>query len=86
MLKTVVSGKGQIVIPKEVREKVGLTKGTTLKVWVEGKRIILEPAAEPPTEIFVKAGKNVTEQILSEAKTTSSKNLKLLRDLGVPID
>ena len=42
MSKTVVSKKGQVVIPKQARDKLGLTPGTVLKVQVEGKRIILE--------------------------------------------
>ncbi len=50
MLKTVVSSKGQAIIPKQVRDKLGLTPGTVLKVMVEGKRVILEPIREPPAE------------------------------------
>lgn len=82
-MKTVVSERGQVVIPKEIREKLGLRRGTVLKVWVEGKRVILEPATEPPEEIFVRAGSGVTERILKEAKISSNKAAKLLRDLGV---
>lgn len=83
MMKTVVSEKGQVVIPKEVRERLGLTRGTVLNVRVEGKRIILEPVQEPPEEIFIKAGPRLTEPILAEAKATSDKVVKLLKDLGV---
>jgi len=31
-----VSSKGQIVIPEEIRRKLGLQKGTIIKVVVEG--------------------------------------------------
>ena len=55
MAKTVVSKKGQVVIPKEARDKLGLTPGTVLKVQVDGKRVILEPLQEPPKEAFVEA-------------------------------
>ena len=82
-MKTVVSSKGQIVIPKQIREKLGLTPGTVLRVWIEGKRVILEPIQEPPKQIFVKAGPKVTERILREAKSSSDKAWKLLKDLGV---
>jgi len=54
--KTVVSKKGQVVIPKEAREELGLVPSTVLEVHVEGKRIILEPLHEPPREAFVEAG------------------------------
>ncbi len=84
-MKTVVSSKGQVVIPKQIREKLGLTPGTILKVRVEGKKVILEPVHEPPKQIFVRAGSKITEEILREAKSSGDKIQKLLEDLGVPI-
>jgi len=86
MSKTTLSTKGQVVIPKQIREKLGLTPGTVFKIRLEGKSIILEPITEPPNEIFVEAGPEVTEPILEEAKSSSDKTRKLLKDLGVPID
>ena len=86
MSKTTLSTKGQVVIPKQIREKLGLTPGTVFKIRLEGKSIILEPITEPPNEIFVEAGLEVTEPILEEAKSSSDKTRKLLKDLGVPID
>lgn len=86
MLKTMVSKKGQVVIPKQARDKLSLTPGTVLRVQVEGKRVILEPLQEPPKEVFIEAGSKITEPLLREAKITSDKAERLLRDLGVPID
>lgn len=86
MSKTMVSKKGQVVIPKHARDKLSLIPGTVLKVQVEGKRVILEPLQEPPKEAFVSAGSKVTEPLLREAKRTSDKAKRLLRDLGVSID
>ncbi|MCS7365221.1 MAG: AbrB/MazE/SpoVT family DNA-binding domain-containing protein [archaeon GB-1867-035] len=86
MFKTVVSKKGQVVIPKNIREMLGLTTGTILKVSVEKKKIILEPIEEPPKEIFIEAGSKITEKIIREAKTLSDKTIKLLKDLGVEIE
>ena len=85
-MKTVVSEKGQVVIPKQIRNRAGLTKGAVLKVWMEGKRIILEPLEEPPKEVFVKAGSRITGRTLNEAKSGSDKARELLRDLGVPVE
>lgn len=85
MLKTIVSRKGQVVIPKEARDRLSLTTGTVLRVQVEGKRVILEPWQEPPKEAFIQAGAKTTEPIIHEAKATSDKAQRLLRDLGVPI-
>ena len=86
MSKTVVSKKGQVVIPKDAREKLSLTPGTVLKVQVEEKRVVLEPLQELPKEAFVQAGPKITEPILQEAKITGDKTRRLLRDLGVSVD
>ena len=82
-MRVKVSSKGQIVIPKEIREKLGITKGTVLNIKVEGKKIILEAVQEPPKEIFVEAGPELTEKILRESKATSDKTHALLKALGV---
>ena len=82
MQRTKVSDKGQVVIPKEIRDELGLTSGVVLKVGVEGRRVILEPAEEPPEEIFVRAGPSVIEPVLREAKRRSDKTALLLEDLG----
>ncbi len=82
MIKTKVSSKGQVVIPKEVRDKLGIKPGTILNVSVEGKRIVLEPALEPPN-IFVELGEK-SEEILQELRKENKERIKrLLRDLGV---
>lgn len=84
-MKTKVSRKGQVVIPKQIRDKLSLTQGTVLTVRVEGKRVILEPLKEPPKEAFIEAGSKITEPLLREAKITSDKAQRLLKDLGVTI-
>lgn len=84
--KTVVSKKGQVVIPKQARDELSLTPGTVLRVQVEGKRIILEPLQEPPRELFIELGPKITEPLLHEAKITSDKAWRLLKDLGVQIE
>ena len=44
-----ISSKGQVVLPKEVRKKLGLKKGDRLKVELRGgNKIVLQPASEPP--------------------------------------
>jgi AbrB family looped-hinge helix DNA binding protein len=43
---TVISSKGQVVIPSELREQYGLDKGTRA-VWTEEKgRLVLTPITE----------------------------------------
>jgi len=86
MQRTKVSKKGQVVIPKGIRDRLGLTPGTVLKVTVEGRKVILEPIEEPPEEIFAKAGAKITEPILHEAKAMSDKTKTLLRELGIHLE
>jgi AbrB family looped-hinge helix DNA binding protein len=40
---TILSSKGQIVIPKQVREMLGVKSGTRFRVEVEENRIVLVP-------------------------------------------
>ncbi len=83
MFKTIVSSKGQVIIPKPIRDALGLTPGTVLRVSVEGKRVILEPVSEPPREVFVRARPEAVDAVLKEAKTACDKARRLLEDLGV---
>lgn len=44
-MKTVrVSEKGQIAIPSDMREHIGIKKGDTLVLIQEGNKILIEPA------------------------------------------
>jgi AbrB family looped-hinge helix DNA binding protein len=43
MDKTKVTRKYQITIPKNVRKALGINIGDTLKIKIEGNKIILEP-------------------------------------------
>jgi AbrB family looped-hinge helix DNA binding protein len=43
MSKTKVTRKYQITIPKNIREALRINIGDTLKIKVEGNKIILEP-------------------------------------------
>jgi AbrB family looped-hinge helix DNA binding protein len=40
-MEATVAERGQITLPKAVRDALGLTKGTKLKVEIEGGRVIL---------------------------------------------
>jgi len=43
---TTLSSKGQIVIPVELREKLGIEAGTRMAVRIEQDHLILEPITE----------------------------------------
>ena len=40
-MEAVVAERGQITLPKAIRDALGLTKGTRLKVELDGARIVL---------------------------------------------
>jgi len=42
---TTVSTKGQLVIPAEMRESLGIGPGSRIAVTLQGTRIILEPVS-----------------------------------------
>jgi AbrB family looped-hinge helix DNA binding protein len=41
---------GRIVVPKRVRDRLGMGEGTDLKVEVEEGRLVLRPVSEPILE------------------------------------
>ena len=43
---TTVSTKGQLVIPSEMRESLGIGPGTRIAISLQGQRIIIEPVSE----------------------------------------
>jgi AbrB family looped-hinge helix DNA binding protein len=42
----VLSSKGQIVIPKDIRDALGLQEGAKLEVALEGHRVVLRTVSE----------------------------------------
>jgi len=64
MLATKISSKGQIVVPKEVREKLKIRPGTFFNVHLEKDNIVLTPMKATPIEKLY--GKFAGERILDE--------------------
>jgi AbrB family looped-hinge helix DNA binding protein len=85
MTTVTVSSKGQIVIPKKLREILGLTTGNKLKVFQENKKIIL--IAEPevkPSELFVSASPHAADKAMKTSRKIDEAKIKgLLHDLGI---
>lgn len=61
---TTVSGKGQVVIPKAVRDALALQPGTRLFVSVDDGTILLKPVPDRPEEDLY--GKYKDAALLSE--------------------
>jgi len=49
---TSVSSKGQIVIPADIRESMGITIGAKLIIFTDGENLLLKPIQEPRFEDF----------------------------------
>ena len=45
-MEATVAERGQITLPKAVRDALGLTKGSLLKVELEGNRIVLRKSVD----------------------------------------
>ena len=64
-----VSAKGWIVIPKGLREKYGLKKGTSVQVVDYGEILALVPLPEDPVEALhgmLEDGPSLTADLLAE--------------------
>ncbi len=66
-----VSTKGWVVIPKELREKHGIDKGTQVQVIEYGDILALVPLPDDPVEALqgmLAGGPSLTAELLSERK------------------
>ncbi len=75
--------RGQITIPKEVREKLGITPNTRLKIYVEKNRIVIEPVSTldllfQDIEQEAKAKGYTEEELNREIETVREKLIKEL--------
>jgi AbrB family looped-hinge helix DNA binding protein len=67
----VTSAKGQVVIPKEERDKVGIGPGTRVVVTAVDDHIEVRPIPENPVEHFYgffKGGPSLTKALLEERR------------------
>jgi len=58
-METTISSKGQIVIPKHIRDLLGLQPGSALAVTVSGNKIVLLPKPKNALAALVNTGKTM---------------------------
>jgi AbrB family looped-hinge helix DNA binding protein len=71
MPTVVTSAKGQVVIPKKERDKVGIKPGTRVVVEAVDDHIEIRPLPENPVEHFYgffKGGPSLTKALLEERR------------------
>lgn len=85
MTTVTISSKGQIVIPKKLRETLGLTIGKKLKLFQENKKIILVTETEiKPSELFVSASPHAVDKAMKKSRKIDEEKIRrLLNDLGI---
>lgn len=84
MKAVTISSKGQISIPKEVRETLHIKKGDQLTFRVEGGKIILEPVMNIPRSqawFWTKEVQSKIQKSERDFETGNFKSYKSIDDL-----
>ena len=65
---TSLSSRGQVVIPSDIRKKMGLSNGTKLMVFYDGEQIFMKPVVKPE---------------MKEIRKMSSESRKFAKEIGL---
>ena len=79
MPTVLTSAKGQVVIPKSERDKVGLKPGMRVAVEAAGDHIEIWPLPKNPAESFCglfKGGSSLSKALLEERRKDSRREAK----------
>jgi AbrB family looped-hinge helix DNA binding protein len=63
---TKISGKGQIVIPQKIREKLGIKEGMRFAVYGEDDTVVLKKVAVPTIDEFRKLTKETARPKITD--------------------
>ncbi len=77
---TTVSSKGQIVLPKPIRDSLSLMSGARLMVLCDGENILLKPIRKPDISEF-RAMMDQAAQWADEAGMTETDIDEAIRDV-----
>ncbi|MCU4744704.1 AbrB/MazE/SpoVT family DNA-binding domain-containing protein [Halobacteria archaeon AArc-m2/3/4] len=64
-----VDSKGRVVLPQDVRERLGLTPGTEVEIHEEGGKAVVEPE-DNPEQIIERMDHLVAEAASERGETT----------------
>ncbi len=74
------SSKGQVVIPIEIREKLGIKPGQFVRLSLEGEKAVITPLPEDPIKALrgsLKGKPSLTKALLKERKEEREREEKI---------
>ncbi len=77
---TSVSSKGQVVIPNDIRETLGISTGMKMIVFTDGNNLLLRPIQTPQFATFQKLIKE-SKQLITGSGLKKSKVQKLIKQV-----
>lgn len=83
-----LSSKGQIVIPKDIRDALGLREGAKLEITLAGHRMVLQSVCEQYPDwrtlegAFGPVGQSTSEILADGRRAESEKEQRLLEHVG----
>lgn len=75
---TSVSSKGQVVIPNDIREIMGISIGTKMIIFTDGDNLLLKPIQAPNFETFKKLIKE-SRQLIAKTGFKKTNVQKLIQ-------
>jgi len=65
-----VTAKGQITIPSQIRERLGIKPGTRLRFTTDGKKLVAvkETVEDPVSAVFGSAGRLKTDAVMARLR------------------
>ena len=79
MAVVTASSRGQIVIPKEIRERLEIVPGKKLLIKAEGDHVIIKPLPNDPVDHFCgifEGGSSLTKALLHERRRERKRESK----------
>lgn len=77
---TSVSSKGQVVIPSDIREKLGISSGMNLLVLTDGSNLLLKPISAPKLQSFEQLIRD-SREFASKKKLTKKTVIKIIKSV-----
>lgn len=77
---TSVSSKGQVVIPSDIREKLGISSGTNMLVLTDGSNLLLKPISAPKLKSFERLIRD-SREFTTKKKLTRRAVAKIIRSV-----